>query len=224
MLYQNQVEQEKEKFLFKISDITNIKFYYVILVYFIIFFVCLSSLSYSYEVNLLDKIKSYFLNLKSMKAKFIQVSPNGDISEGDIFINFPGNLRIDYNKPNDILITSQGFWLKIQDRTIKQTNSIQLKDVPLSLILNKEFDFKKKSMDFKVIENLGLIRFSISDDQNLSYSKLIMEFTNNPLMLKKWTIEDEFNNRTSILLQNVEVNLELPEELFEPLDFSQIEN
>lgn len=224
MLYQNPVEQEKEKFLFKTSDITNIKYYYVIFVYFFIFCVCLSSLSYSYEDNLIDKIKSYFLNLKSMKAKFIQVSPNGNISEGDIFINFPGYLRIDYKKPNNILITSKGFWLKIQDRTINQTNSIQLRDVPLSFILNREFDLKKKSLDFKVSENLGLIRISISDDQNLSYSKLIMEFTNNPLMLKKWTIEDEFNNRTSILLQNVEVNLELPDDLFEPLDFSQIEN
>ena len=73
---------------------------------------------------ILSKIKSYFNNLKTLEADFIQIGPSGNVSEGKFYLDLPGKLRFDYQKPNNILITCQGFWLIIQDRKTKKTNKI----------------------------------------------------------------------------------------------------
>ena len=47
-------------------------------------------------------------------------------------------------------------------------------------------------------------------------------FTNNPLKLKKWVIIDEFNNETSVLLQNLVTGNKYPNILFFPEDFGEV--
>ena len=50
------------------------------------------------------KVEKFFKTLKSMKADFIQIGPSGNVSNGKIYLDLPGKLRIDYEKPNDVLI------------------------------------------------------------------------------------------------------------------------
>ena len=47
-------------------------------------------------------------------------------------------------------------------------------------------------------------------------------FTNTPLRLKKWVIIDEFNNETSVLLQNLVTGNKYPNILFFPEDFGEV--
>ena len=54
---------------------------------------------------------------------------------------------------------------------------------------------------------------------NSSIFKLI--FTNTPLKLKKWVIIDEFNNETSVLLQNLVTGKKYSHVLFFPEDFGE---
>ena len=91
------------------------------------------------EVKL--RVESFFKSLKSMEANFIQVGPSGDISNGKIYLDLPGKLRIDYEKPNNLLITSKGFWLTIQNRNLKTTNNIPLESSPFSILIQKKIRF-----------------------------------------------------------------------------------
>ena len=112
----------------------------------------------SYESqNNFQKIKEYLKNLSTLEANFIQISSDGDIKRGKIFFKLPGKLRIDYSEPNDLLITSKGFWLTVQDKKLKQTNNYPLDRTPLSLFLNKKFNSKiqivknaSKKIDFYI--------------------------------------------------------------------------
>ena len=83
------------------------------------------------------QIENFFNNLKTLEADFVQVSPSGKISNGKIFLDLPGKLRIDYNKPNNLLITCKGFWIVIQNRELKSTNNIPLEP-------NSIFNFIRK--------------------------------------------------------------------------------
>ena len=86
------------------------------------------------------KVENFFNSLKSMEADFIQVSPSGKISNGKIYLDLPGKLRIDYKKPNNLLITCKGFWLTIQNRVLKTTNNIPLESSPFSILIKKKLD------------------------------------------------------------------------------------
>ena len=184
------------------------------------FFTSLIFLFYNYESsaslkteNNFHEVKEYLKNLNTLEASFIQISSDGDIKRGKIFLNLPGKLRIDYIEPDDLLITSNGFWLTVQNKKLKQTNDIPLERTPLNLFLNKKFNFDDNSnIKFKIENNV--ITLTFFEDQK--ESKFELEFNSNPLRLRKWIIIDEFENKTSVMLQNIEMDVKLSNKIFIP--------
>ena len=184
------------------------------------FFTSFIFLLYNYETsaslkteNNFHAVKEYLKNLNTLEASFIQISSDGDIKRGKIFFNLPGKLRIDYSEPDDLLITSNGFWLTVQNKKLNQTNNIPLERTPLNLFLNKKFNFEDNSnIKFKIENNV--ITLTFFEDQK--ESKFELEFNSNPLRLRKWIIIDEFENKTSVMLQNVEMGVKLSNKIFIP--------
>jgi outer membrane lipoprotein-sorting protein len=43
-----------------------------------------------------------------IEGRFVQYAPDGSIMAGNLFINRPGKLRIEYDSPNSFLIISDG--------------------------------------------------------------------------------------------------------------------
>ena len=174
-----------------------------------------------YNKNL-NHVKEYLANLNSLEADFFQVSSDGNIKEGKIFLSLPGKLRISYKIPKNLLITSNGFWLTVQDKKLKQTNNFPLNQTPLNLFLNKKLNFNQNEFKIKFEKNSGIITLTFSDNQKLNSSIFKLIFTSTPLELKKWVIIDEFNNETSVLLQNLITGNKYSNILFFPEDFGQV--
>ena len=156
--------------------------------------------------------------MNTLEADFVQIGPSGNISEGKFYLDLPGKLRFDYYKPKNILITCQGFWLIIQDRKSKQTNNIPVNQTPLNFLLNQKFDLNVIKYDVK--KESGLLSLTIYDNKKNSQSTLALTFSENPIQLKKWIIKDNFENETSVLIQNLETGNELSYLLFFPEDFN----
>ena len=100
-----------------------------------ILFILFSSHSHALnnEKKIISDIKLYIDNLEKLKADFIQIGPDGNVSEGKLYLDLPGKIRLEYLNPDNLLITSQGFWLVVQDRNLKYTNNIPLSETPLYL-------------------------------------------------------------------------------------------
>ena len=170
------------------------------------------------------QIKSYLNSIKKLKADFIQVAPDGGVRQGKLYLDLPGKIRLEYINPDDLLITSQGFWLVLQDRKLKYTNNIPLRETPLKFFLNKKLSFDKKYLNIIIKRELGLILLKIKDLKKYHKSTLIMEFSENPIVLKKWVISDEFDKKTSVLLQNLNILENISHLLFFPAEFQSEEN
>ena len=174
------------------------------------------------EVKL--RVESFFKSLKSLEANFIQVGPSGDISNGKIYLDLPGKLRIDYEKPNNLLITSKGFWLTIQNRNLKTTNNIPLESSPFSILIQKKFDFENKSLMTHLNNESGIISLKITGPGNNESEGLILEFSEKPFSLKKWLIKDTFGDVTTVLIQKAKYNNKLSHLLFFPDNFPEPNN
>ena len=170
------------------------------------------------------KVENFFKTLKSMKANFIQVGPSGNVSNGKIYLDLPGKLRIDYEKPNDVLITSKGFWLTIQNRNSKTTNNIPLDSSPFSILIKKKLDFNNEFLTTDLKNKSGIISLKISRRENNNVEGLTLEFLENPFNLKKWIIEDTFGESTTVLIQKAVYNEKLSHLLFFPDDFPEPNN
>lgn len=164
-------------------------------------------------------VKEYLKNLNSLEADFLQISNDGNIKEGKIYLSMPGKLRISYKNPKNLLITSNGFWLTVQDKKLKQTNNFPLNQTPLNLFLNKKLNFDKNEFKIKFEKSNGIITLIFLENQKLNSSMFKLIFSDNPLKLKKWVIVDEFDNETSVLLQNLIIGKKYSHILFFPEDF-----
>ena len=171
-----------------------------------------------------SKIENFFINLHTLEADFIQVSPSGAVSNGKLFLDLPGKLRLDYIKPNNLLITCKGFWIVVQDRNLKSTNNIPLSQTPFSILLDKKIDFDNEKFIFNFKQKLGIISVKIKIAKNDQIGELVMEFSDNPFILKKWTIKDILGDETTVLIQNAKLGNSLPFRLFFPEDFLELEN
>ena len=195
------------------------------LFFLIIFFISILINVNSYADNFNNRnftyVKEYLYNLNSLEADFLQVSSDGSIKEGKIFLSLPGKLRISYNNPDNLLITSNGFWLTVQDKKLKQTNNFPINQTPLNLFLNKELNFDEDKFKIKFEKSSGIIVLTFSDNEKLNSSFFKLIFTTSPLKLKKWVIIDEFDNETSILLQNLVTGKKYSHVLFFPEDFGE---
>ena len=193
---------------------------YIIFVFTNIFFSkCLAD---NFENKDFTYVKEYLNNLNSLEADFFQVSSDGSIKEGKIYLSIPGKLRISYKNPDNLLITSNGFWLTVQDKKNKQTSNFPLNQTPLNLFLNKKLNFNDDEFKIKFEKNSGIITLTFSENEKLNSSTFKLIFTKSPLRLRKWVIADEFNNETSVILQNLVTGNKYSSVLFFPEDFGEV--
>ncbi len=167
------------------------------------------------------KIENFFDNLATLEANFIQVSPSGVVSNGKIYLDLPGKLRIDYENPNNLLITSQGFLIVIQDRDSKTTNNIPLISTPFSILLQDKSILNNKNFRVEYSNISGIISLKIQSQESNKQEGLILEFSEKPFNLKKWIIKDSFGESTTVLIQNAKYNIKLSHLLFFPIEFPE---
>ena len=136
----------------------------------------------------------------------------------------PGKLRIDYKNPKNLLITSKGFWIVIQDRDTKTTNNVPLKNSPFSILLKDKSILNSKEFKIEVKKTSGIISLKINSLNSDTSVGLILKFTEKPFTLKKWIIQDAFNENTTVLIQDAIYNNKLSHLLFFPDDFPEPNN
>ncbi len=199
-----------------------IKLFGIIYIFIIVNFYTNISFAEINDNKSIEKVKDYLNKLVSLEANFVQISSDGEIKKGKIFISLPGKLRISYEKPNDLLMTSKGFWLVVQDLRLKQTNNIPINQTPLNIFLNKQLNFDNKKFDVNYENESGIVSLEFIGKDLFIGTSFKLIFTDNPIQLKKWVITDEFENKTSVLFQNLITGKKYSHILFFPEDFGEI--
>tara|TARA_B100000212_G_C27290653_1_gene497124 strand:- start:125 stop:742 length:618 start_codon:yes stop_codon:yes gene_type:complete len=170
------------------------------------------------------QIKNFFENLTTLEANFIQVSPSGKVSNGKIYLDLPGKLRIDYENPKNLLITCKGFWIVIQDREAQTSNNIPVKNSPFALLLQSTSFLNNQNIKKEYFIEAGIISLKLKSQNNDNQESLVLQFSENPFSLKKWVIQDSLGENTSVLIQNAKYNNNLSHLLFFPIDFPEPTN
>ena len=170
------------------------------------------------------QIENFLEKLITLEANFIQVSPSGNISNGKIYLDLPGKLRIDYENPKNLLITSKGFWIVIQDRASKTTNNIPVKSSPFAILLENKSFLNNQNIRTEYSIEAGIISLKIKSQNNDKQESLVLEFSENPFSLKKWIIRDSLGENTTVLIQNAKYNNTLSHVLFFPDTFPEPNN
>src|SRR5580692_2210490 len=80
------------------------------------------------------RIEAYLNSIRTLKAHFLQVAPNGGISEGTAWLERPGRMRFQYDPPAPFLLIAAHGQLIFHDSSLGQNSNIPLGRTPLGIL------------------------------------------------------------------------------------------
>ena len=162
----------------------------------------------------LDKISTYLNGMKTLKAGFVQVGPDGGMAQGELFLQKPGQIRFDYKPPSPVLIVATDGRLYVKDSKLNTRDSYDLSDTPLGLLLNERIDLKTNKAVIGVLEQNGSIVVRARSSSNRNDSNITLVFSTPGIELRQWTVRDNQGGNTTVALQGLEPGASLDASLF----------
>jgi outer membrane lipoprotein-sorting protein len=166
----------------------------------------------------LARIEAYLDTLRTLKAQFLQVAPDGAISRGTAWIERPGRMRFQYDPPTPFLLVAGHGLLVFHDSQLDQTSNIPLSRTPLGILLA---DHVHLSGDVTVtaMQYLpGQIQVTVVRTDSPGEGSLTLVFATNPLTLRQWTVVDAQRQETRVTLYDVQLGGKFDPALFVYMD------
>ena len=185
-----------------------------ILIKILIIISCSSNPSLAERISL-NKISDYINGLTTLQADFEQINSDGSIDRGKLYIRRPGRMRLEYTAPNNALVIAGAGSVAIFDDKSKNGPTLfPLKKTPLNLLLKKNVDLYKNEMITEHTANNENTFIVAKDPKRKSQGSIKMVFSNSPVSLQGWTITNQSNQKTKIILDKLDKKTKIPLYLF----------
>lgn len=163
----------------------------------------------------LDKISAYLNGMHAVEGGFSQINPNGDVTEGKIYIDRPGKIRFEYDPPNPTLVLCDGSSIYVQNRKLHTVDRYPLAGTPLQLILKDDIILKQNRSILGLHREGDSIIVDARSSNNRKTSNVTLVFATSPVELRQWTVIDDQGLSTTVALRNVHPVASLPGTLFQ---------
>jgi outer membrane lipoprotein-sorting protein len=166
----------------------------------------------------LHQIEAYLNGLKTLKARFLQIAPDGRTSTGTAWLDRPGRMRFEYDKPSPLLLVAGHGTVVFRDNKLDQTTNIPIGQTPLGLLLRDPFtlssdvtvtDFEREPAQFLITA----VKTASPGDGSLT-----LVLNNHPLALVGWSVVDAQGRETQIRLADVQLGGDFNPGLFTYVD------
>ena len=163
----------------------------------------------------LDDLSSYLNAMTTAESAFIQITDDGRQSTGRMYIKRPGRIRFEYDPPEIALVIVGGGQVAVFDpKANAEPTRFPLIHTPLSLLLEKTVDLARRDM-VVTHKSEGPITFMVLQDPDRpEYGSIQLMFTDNPVQLSQWIVDDNSGRQTQIVLGDWVQGQELPNILF----------
>jgi outer membrane lipoprotein-sorting protein len=133
------------------------------------------------------QITDYLNGLQHFTAKFSQAGPDG-YSEGYVWLQRPGKLRVEYLRPSPKLMLANHGRLLLVDRITQATTSLRLSRTPLDILLAPHITLSG-AVTITALQRIdGGLQLNLVKTDAPGQGTLILRFTANPLALEGLTV------------------------------------
>lgn len=151
---------------------------------------------------------------KTARGRFVQLAPNGSVTEGDFALQRPGRMRFDYDDPTPILIVANGTTVAMEDSDLETVDRVPLSSTPLGLVLDDELDFETEARVTDVQKTASEIAITMEDRRGEAEGVLTLYFDPASYQLTSWRTLDANQQVTRVVLEDIETNVRLSPRLF----------
>ena len=162
----------------------------------------------------ITRIVSYLNGIRTLQGRFVQIAPDGNVTQGDVFLRRPGRMRFKYDPPTPVLIVADGVWLVLWDKELDQVDRVPLSATPLAFLIRDEVSFGDPIVIRKFDRQPSLLKVTVFDKRREDESEITLIFSDQPLTLRQWVVTDPQLLQTRVSLYDIETNIPLDIKLF----------
>jgi outer membrane lipoprotein-sorting protein len=163
----------------------------------------------------LNAISSYLNAMETAQGDFTQINDDGSISTGTIYIKRPGRVRFEYNAPDTGIVIAGSNTVVIYDKKSNQpAETYPLSKTPLSIILAANVNLSQARMVTGHSYDGTATTVRAQDPDNPEYGYIELKFTENPIELRQWIINNGSGSQTTVVLGDLKKGGALPNSLF----------
>jgi outer membrane lipoprotein-sorting protein len=160
------------------------------------------------------RAEDYFNGVRTLKARFTQISGNGGTAEGTLYLARPGRLRLDYDPPVPILMIANDGFLIRYDRNLKAVTRLPIDSTPIGLFVREHIRLSGDITVTQVERNASGLHITLFQTEDPQAGRITLTFRTQPFALTDWQITDARGNVTRILLTERQTGVPLDAALF----------
>ena len=178
--------------------------------------VALTALPATAQKLSLDALSAYLNGMKTVEAEFTQISDDGSVQTGKLYIKRPGRMRFEYSPPDRALVLANNNTVAIFDgRSNQPPESYPLKRTPLSIILDRTVDLGRANMVVGHDYDGTATIVTAQDPESPEYGSIQLKFTSDPVELRQWIVNDNAGGRTTVILGATRTDVSLNNRIFD---------
>jgi outer membrane lipoprotein-sorting protein len=162
----------------------------------------------------LQRVEQYLNTVKTLAARFDQLSQEGQEARGKVYLSRPGQMRFEYDPPSPVLLVATGKTLIYVDNALKQVTYLPNDSTPAWFLLRDHISLSGDVTVTRFERGPGVLRISVVETAHPGSGSLTMTFADKPLQLKQWVVVDQQSKRTTVVLTDEQYNLALDPNLF----------
>jgi len=170
------------------------------------------------DVAELQRVAAYLNGIRTMTARFSQTAAKGGVATGHLWVARPGRMRFEYDPPNAILLLADAFYVYYWDNDLETMSKVSLKSTPAWFLLRDPISFGSDVIVTRFEHTGNAVRVSVVETSDPDAGSLTMVFTENPLVLRQWTVVDQQGKATTVSLSDLQFGMALDPKLFQYQD------
>lgn len=163
----------------------------------------------------IERANATLNGLTSMTSEFTQVGGDGRTLTGVMYMQRPGKLRFEYEKPSTLEIVSDGSTVLVRDRKLNTADPYPISQTPLKFLLAARIDLGREAKVTSVQTDPDGVRIGLEDTSTLGgTSRITLSFDRDVRELKRWRVVDPQGYVTTVTLRDIEKNRTIDPRIF----------
>lgn len=168
--------------------------------------------------KILERVQTYLNSFTTFHARFRQEDPDGTLRYGELYVQRPGKMNLNYVTPSPLLVISDGAWISYDDKDLNQISYVPLSSTPAAMLLGEKIDFYTTIVDKVEFSPEEEIQITLRNKADPEVGTLTLTFKDNPLRLSGWQVVDQTTQTTTVFLKDLQTGITPPPGSFELSD------
>jgi outer membrane lipoprotein-sorting protein len=162
----------------------------------------------------LDRVSAALNTIHSLKGAFVQIDPNGQIEQGQVYIQKPGKMRFEYQPPSATFVVSDGIDVAVFNKKLNTADRYPLSTTPLNILLSDHINLRENKYVVGIEHRPGEIVVNARSNDRRMTGNIAIVFSDPGLELRQWTVVDAQGLATTVTLRNLQTEVSLDPALF----------